>query len=336
MRRRRACSRSRTPSTRQPPSPRARRDGCSCSPSAGRASPGCPRRTGCTTASTPRVRDQFDVVVYDPRSTGQSEFRDCPDAATAYYAEDGLPTAPSARTFAERCIAESGADALDLARYGTRAVAEDIDALRDVLGVERISLYGVSYGTVVAQAYAAAHPDRVDALVLDAPVDRSLPPAESWAVSAVGIRVGAAGHVRRVPGGLLVPRRPPRPRPGVDAAARRDGAPAARDAAVRRPRLRVPGDDHARRPRQHDAGRDVRHRPTGCRSCVRSRRIDREDSRGLARLWDAWSGASADSSFAYFATWCADGRHSPTSAADDFDAYVRVAPARRRLRSGAR
>ena len=53
---------------------------------------------------------------------------------------------------------------------------------------------------------------------------------------------------------------------------------------------------------------------------------DRKDSRGLARLWDAWSGPSADSSFAYFATWCADGRHSPTSAADDFDAYVRVAP----------
>ena len=49
----------------------------------------------------PRVREQFDVVVYDPRSTGQSEFRDCPDAATAYYAEDRLPTAPSARTFAE-------------------------------------------------------------------------------------------------------------------------------------------------------------------------------------------------------------------------------------------
>ena len=39
----------------------------------------------------PRVREQFDVVVYDPRSTGQSDYRDCPEAATAYYAEAGCP-----------------------------------------------------------------------------------------------------------------------------------------------------------------------------------------------------------------------------------------------------
>ena len=42
--------------------------------------------------------------------------------------------------------------------------------MRQALGVERISLLGVSYGTKVALGYAVAHPDRVERLVLDSPV----------------------------------------------------------------------------------------------------------------------------------------------------------------------
>jgi proline iminopeptidase len=42
----------------------------------------------------------------------------------------------------------------------------DLDALRRALGVERIHLYGFSYGGLVAQAYALAHPQHVGRLVL--------------------------------------------------------------------------------------------------------------------------------------------------------------------------
>ena len=35
-------------------------------------------------------------------------------------------------------------------------------------------LYGVSYGTAVAQTYAAAHPDHLSGLVLDGTIDLTL------------------------------------------------------------------------------------------------------------------------------------------------------------------
>jgi pimeloyl-ACP methyl ester carboxylesterase len=50
-------------------------------------------------------------------------------------------------------------------------LAADVDALREHLGEERIDLLGHSAGAVVAQAYAAAHPDRLRSLVLVTPSD---------------------------------------------------------------------------------------------------------------------------------------------------------------------
>jgi pimeloyl-ACP methyl ester carboxylesterase len=42
----------------------------------------------------------------------------------------------------------------------------DLEELREHLGLERMNLLGFSHGGVVAQAYAAKHPDRVSRLVL--------------------------------------------------------------------------------------------------------------------------------------------------------------------------
>ena len=50
-------------------------------------------------------------------------------------------------------------------------LAEDVDALREHLGEERIDLLGHSAGAIVAQAYAAAHPERLRSLLLVTPSD---------------------------------------------------------------------------------------------------------------------------------------------------------------------
>ena len=50
---------------------------------------------------------------------------------------------------------------------------DDIEALRAELGVERLTLLGVSYGTLVAQAYAARYPSRVERVLLDSVLDVS-------------------------------------------------------------------------------------------------------------------------------------------------------------------
>lgn len=51
-------------------------------------------------------------------------------------------------------------------------LAEDVEALRAHLGLERLDVLGHSAGCLVAQAWAAAHPDRVGCLVLVTPSDR--------------------------------------------------------------------------------------------------------------------------------------------------------------------
>ena len=50
--------------------------------------------------------------------------------------------------------------------------------------------------------------------------------------------------------------------------------------------------------------------------------FDRGDRRKVVHLYDAWVGSGLSSTFAYFATWCADVRASPTARDDDYDAYI--------------
>jgi pimeloyl-ACP methyl ester carboxylesterase len=47
--------------------------------------------------------------------------------------------------------------------------------VRQALGLDRIALWGTSYGTKLALAYALAHPDRVERLLLDSVVPLELP-----------------------------------------------------------------------------------------------------------------------------------------------------------------
>jgi proline iminopeptidase len=48
----------------------------------------------------------------------------------------------------------------------TWALIADIEALREHLGIERWTVFGGSWGSTLALAYAATHPERVDGLIL--------------------------------------------------------------------------------------------------------------------------------------------------------------------------
>jgi pimeloyl-ACP methyl ester carboxylesterase len=56
---------------------------------------------------------------------------------------------------------------IDLNDFGTTATVEDIDWVRQALGVAQWNVYGESYGTTVAMTLAAKHPSTVRTLVLD-------------------------------------------------------------------------------------------------------------------------------------------------------------------------
>ena len=96
-----------------------------------------------------------DLIVVDMRGTGGSGAIDCPDLQRGI----GPPTLDLAT-----CARSLGAD---FESYRTSAAADDLDDVRRALGHERITLYGDSYGTYLAQSYAFRHPEALGALVLD-------------------------------------------------------------------------------------------------------------------------------------------------------------------------
>jgi pimeloyl-ACP methyl ester carboxylesterase len=101
-----------------------------------------------------------DVIAFDPRGTGRSGLLRCPpfERAKSFLATDA----------AAGCWSSLGARRY---AYTSRSVADDIDAIRQAVGAPKIALYGISYGTSIAQTYARAYPQNVDRVILDSSVD---------------------------------------------------------------------------------------------------------------------------------------------------------------------
>ncbi len=123
--------------------------------------PGGPGRASAYLEDLGGLADERTLVLLDGRATGASE----------------VPADPSTLRFDR--------------------LAEDVDALREHLGEQRIDLLGHSAGAIVAQAYAAAHPERLRSLILvtpsdhlqggtraDVPVIRASRSAEPWYAAA--------------------------------------------------------------------------------------------------------------------------------------------------------
>ena len=132
-------------------------------------------------ALDPAVTESYDIVFYDQRGVGMSGGLTCPEAATDLYSADANPSTAagqdllttSASTFVTDCISEMG-DPEILPFLSTAQVVEDLEVFRQMLGFDQFVLYGESYGTQVAQTYAAAHPENLDRLLLDGTVDLTL------------------------------------------------------------------------------------------------------------------------------------------------------------------
>lgn len=68
--------------------------------------------------------------------------------------------------FDQRGTGDSNVHAFDSNTINLRASVEDLEALRAHLGFSRWAVLGVSWGGMLAMAYAAAHPDSVSGLIL--------------------------------------------------------------------------------------------------------------------------------------------------------------------------
>jgi pimeloyl-ACP methyl ester carboxylesterase len=101
-----------------------------------------------------------ELVVFDQRGTGHSNALVCAGLSVS--------RTPLERRQAAASCAQKLGPAKDF--YSTRDSADDIDAVRQALGIGKVTVAGTSYGTKVALAYAKRYPDHVERLVLDSVV----------------------------------------------------------------------------------------------------------------------------------------------------------------------
>jgi pimeloyl-ACP methyl ester carboxylesterase len=97
-----------------------------------------------------------DLLLIDPRGTGRSHPLDC-----------GLTELPATRQRYVRAIGRCGKRLGRQARaYTSAATADDFEAVRAHLGIPKLDLYGVSYGTYLMTVFAQRHPTSVRSVVL--------------------------------------------------------------------------------------------------------------------------------------------------------------------------
>jgi len=120
------------------------------------------------------VQRNRHVILVDARGTGGSNPLQCP----GFMDEQELANPDNETPEAVVRLTEACRDELlktsDLRFYTTGDHIRDLDLVRQRIGVERINLVGVSYGTRVAQQYAAAYPRHARSLVLDSVAPNTL------------------------------------------------------------------------------------------------------------------------------------------------------------------
>ena len=122
------------------------------------------------------IIQERDFIVFDPRGTGLSEpALDCDEIKNAYVEELIHPASEEGRIqiYTDALVAcrdrleEEGAD---LAAYTTGDNAADVVDILAALEYSQANLYGVSYGTRLAQFVMRDYPDKVRSVVLDSVV----------------------------------------------------------------------------------------------------------------------------------------------------------------------
>ena len=139
-------------------------------------------RGGYDTIGTSWLRQNFQLVAFDPRGVGESTAVVCSDdelkdqllygqSEFEYGSEEDISYSEDLMLrFAESCQLDGPSPAY----FNTQQTARDMELIRELLGEELLNYLGFSYGTELGATYAALFPERVGKFVLDGAVDPEL------------------------------------------------------------------------------------------------------------------------------------------------------------------
>lgn len=124
---------------------------------------------------SPAITENYDIVSFDPRGIGSSSPLLCfgtLNAAFAAASPIAFPTNPAEEDLFRRsggflqtqCENRGG---IIQNKMSTANVARDLDVLRAAVGDEQLNYYGLSYGSILGQTYAALFPDNVGRIAID-------------------------------------------------------------------------------------------------------------------------------------------------------------------------
>ena len=116
-----------------------------------------------------KLREVADVIAFDQRGTGMSEnLPNCP-----YRVEFELSKPIDKQVYIDktkenlnRCFEFWNKEKVNLQAYNTTESAKDLDDLRKVLNVKKISIWGISYGSHLAFEYIRLFENNIDKMVL--------------------------------------------------------------------------------------------------------------------------------------------------------------------------
>jgi pimeloyl-ACP methyl ester carboxylesterase len=121
------------------------------------------------------IRKNRHIILVDQRGTGKSNRLICKDASgkSSVSGDDEDFSLDKATTFSADCAKQLSAKA-DPRFYSTSDAIDDLELVRKKINAPSINLYGVSYGTRVAQQFAKRYPKATRSVVLDGVVPNTL------------------------------------------------------------------------------------------------------------------------------------------------------------------